>query len=177
MEIAIRNWVRSDAATIAMHWITAVRAGSTDEGALRHDAEAVLAGWVVGRVRDRGTLGYVAECNGEFGGFGLGRVADWDTEPPILKPVRVGVIEAIYVCEPVRRLGVGIRLVEHLRTRLEARGAARIETSIEAGDEAATRMWGKMGFTSRIEMASADVERRQEAFRSDACSKALDPLN
>jgi GNAT superfamily N-acetyltransferase len=160
MEIAIRDWVRADSSTIAAHWIAAYRQAGPDDRPLRHDAERVLAVWVKDRQRDRGTLGHVAESEGEFAGFAIGRVVDWGTEPPILKPVRVGVIEAVYVSEPFRRLGVGTGLVEHIRNQLESRGVVRLETSYETGDAAAAQMWGKIGFRSQIQMASLLVGTR-----------------
>ena len=153
MRIAIRDWFRSDLANIGALWRKAYEEVRLPEMPLRRDAKSTLNDWLSDRLRDRAGFGYVAEVDDDFAGFLLGRVGDWESDPPILKVRRVGIIDVLYVAEDYRRRGVATRLVERAIERCETRGVRSLETTFETNDPAAATMWKKLGFVSWIERA------------------------
>jgi GNAT superfamily N-acetyltransferase len=153
MGIAIRDWQRSDFERIASLWLSAYARASLPDAPLRSDANRVLTEWLGDRFRDRRSLGYVGEREGEFAGFVLGRIGEWESDPPILKRRRIGLIDVVYVLEGHRRYGVASALVQFVIERARARGATALETSFETANEPATRLWLNLGFKLWIERA------------------------
>ena len=146
MKISIRTWLRSDFATISAHWLTAYRHVALPDAPLKSDALGALQDWLADRFRDRGATGYIAEIEGEFAGFLLGRVGRWESDPPIVKARRVGLIDVVYVVEGHRRCGVGTLLVEQMIERAESYGATVVETTFEVSNPSASAMWGNLDF-------------------------------
>ena len=153
MEIAIRDWQASDFKGIASLWLAAYGRDAPADAPLRHDADRVLTRWLSDRFRDRKSFGYVAERNGDFAGFALGRIGEWESNPPILKRRRVGLIDVVYVLDVHRRAGVATLLVQSVIERAEVAGATAMETTFETGDPSAAGLWRKMGFKPWIERA------------------------
>ena len=84
---------------------------------------------------------------------------EWESDPPILKRRRVGMIDVVYVLEAHRRFGVATRLVQSVIERAEVRGATALETTFEIVNEPATRLWSSLGFKPWIERAYRPIER------------------
>ena len=158
MEIAIRDWQPSDFERIASLWLAAYKSVALPDAPLRNDAKRVLNQWLSDRFRDRKSLGYIGERDGDFAGFVLGRVGDWESDPPILKRRRVGMIDVVYVLEAHRRSGVATSLVQNVIQRAEVRGATALETSFEIVNEPATRLWSNLGFKPWIERAYRPIK-------------------
>ena len=145
MEIAIRDWQPSDFERIGSLWLAAYERVALPDAPLRQDADRVLTQWLSDRFRDRKALGYVGERDGDFAGFVLGRIGEWESDPPILKRRRVGLIDVVYVLEAHRRFGVATRLVQNVIERAEVRGATALETTFEIISEPATGLWWSLG--------------------------------
>ena len=157
MGIAIRDWQASDFERIASLWLSAYEGVSLPDSPLRSDANRVLTEWLNDRFRDRRSLGYVGERDGNFAGFVLGRIGEWESDPPILKRRRIGLIDVVYVLEGHRRYGVASALVQFVIERARARGATALETSFETANEPATRLWWNLGFKPWIERAYCPI--------------------
>lgn len=153
MQVLIRDWDRADVSAVGSLWLEAL--GETDlEGMVLYaDAERRLRSWLLDRVRERSGVGLVAEVDGMFGGFLLGRVGEWDSVPPILRPQRIGLVDVVCVEAQVRRQGIGMRLVEEALERMRSRGAVRVETTYQVRDGAAVRLWERMQFHPCLERA------------------------
>ncbi len=105
----------------------------------------------------------MAEREGDFAGFLLGRIGEFESDPPILKRRRVGLIDVVYVVESHRRSGVATRLVRYVSDRMEIRGARALETTFEVFNEPAARLWSHLGFRPWVQRAyqPVPVSRKQ----------------
>ena len=159
MEVLIRDFVREDVSLVGSLWLEALQETDLDGQRLYPDAERRLRAWLIDRVRERSALGRVAEVEGTFTGFVLGRVGEWDASPPILHPRRIGLIDVVCVTASHRRRGIGSRLVSDALSKMKLRGAERVETTYQIGDVGATRMWVRMGFNPSFERAWTDFAR------------------
>ena len=153
MEIAIRDWTPSDFEPIGSSWLAAYQRVAPPDAPLRHNAERVMKEWLKDRFHDRRAVGFVAEADREFAGFLLGRIGEWESDPPILKVRRIGLIDVVYVREGHRRNGIGTRLVRHVIESAELRGAKALETTFEVSNDPAVRLWHSLGFVPWIERA------------------------
>ena len=148
MENAIRSWTESDVEPIVEAWIASLQDGVREDVKLRQNPDRALRRWLLERLRQPETFGFVAERGHDLAGFLLGRVTTWESEPPILAPRRLGVIDVVYVAEPARRRGIGSKLVEEALAYAARRGVSVVETTYETGNPDAARMWKKLGFRS-----------------------------
>jgi GNAT superfamily N-acetyltransferase len=153
MKIAIRNWQLSDCPLIASYWLAEYKRVALPDAPLRQNAAAVLGNWLQDRIRDRRSLGYVADLDGDFAGFLLARVGEWESDPPILRTRRLALIDVLYVREIHRRNRVGTRLVEHAIERAKLRGVGGLETTFEVFNEPAAALWRSLGFVPSIQRA------------------------
>ena len=151
MENAIRNWTESDLDRIVEVWLASLQDVVREDVELRPDPDQPLRGWLLERLKQPEAFGFVAETGWDFAGFLLGRVTTWESEPPILAPRRVGVIDVVYVAEPNRRRGVGSQLVEEALAYAARRGVSIVETTYETANPDAARMWKKLGFRAWME--------------------------
>ena len=117
------------------------------------NARSSLVDWIRDRERDRSNFGYVAESGDVLVGFLLGRIGVWDFEPPILRPRKLSRIDAVFVVESVRRLGVATALVETAVEHARAAGAAGIEAVFETDNPAAEALWRRRGFVTGVARA------------------------
>ena len=159
MEIAIRDWEPSDFERIASLWVRAYERVALPDAPLRGDADRALTRWLSERFRDRKSMGYIGERGGAFAGFVLGRVGEWESDPPILKRRRVAMIDVVYVLEAHRRSGVATRMVQYVIERAEKRGASALETTFEIVSEPAKNLWSSLGFEPWIERAYRPIKR------------------
>lgn len=151
MDTAIRDWRRDDVAEVARLWLDALGEADLEGMTLHFDAAHRLRVWLVERVRERSSIGLVAEVGGQFGGFLLGRVGEWDSVPPIVLQHKTGIVDVICVRADLRNQGVGTRLVAEAMRKMEARDAVRIETICEVGNEGARRLWTRAGFRPSLQ--------------------------
>jgi ribosomal protein S18 acetylase RimI-like enzyme len=122
------------------------------------DAGPRLHRWLEVRVRDRSAIGYVAERDSLIAGFLLGRMEQWESEPPILKARRLALIDMVVVVEKFRRQGVATALVHRVIKRAESSGASGIETTFQVDEPAATGLWNSLGFTSTLTRAHLTID-------------------
>lgn len=151
MELTIRDWTREDVSDIGALWLDALGESDLAGMTLRRDVAARLRSWLLQRYRDRGSIGRVAEADSAFAGFVLGRVGEWESLPPIVRPQKLGVIDVVCVRTDVRNQGIGGRLVSDALDRMALRGAERIETAQEIANPAASRLWARMGFRPSLQ--------------------------
>ena len=119
MENAIRNWTDSDVEAIVEAWIASLQDGVREDLKLRQNPDRALRRWLFERLKQPETFGLVAERGHDFAGFLIGRVTTWESEPPILAPRRICVIDVVYVAEPARRQGVGSKRVPGMARQLK----------------------------------------------------------
>ncbi len=151
MENAIRNWIETDLDAIVAAWLTALQDLARQDLELRQDPDRYLRGWLLERLKQPDAFGLVAETGCDLSGFLLGRIAIWESEPPILVPRSIGVIDVVYVAEPARRRGVGSQLVAEALAYAARRRVSAVETTYETGNLGAAGMWKKHGFRSWME--------------------------
>src|SRR5262245_46415656 len=105
MEINIRDWNRDDLKQIRDVWLDYCRNAARSDMRLKPDAGAAMKQWLADRFEQSNSLGFVAESAGVIGGFLIARIDDWESVPPVIKPRRIGMIDAVYVREEYRRQG------------------------------------------------------------------------
>jgi ribosomal protein S18 acetylase RimI-like enzyme len=146
MEINIRDWNRDDLKQIRQVWLDYCRNAARSDMRLKPDAELALKQWLNDRFQQSHSLGFVAESTGLIAGFLIGRIDDWESVPPVIKPRRIGMIDAVYVREEYRRQGIGGQLIERAVEAMRATGAVAVETVYEAWNDAASAAWHRAGF-------------------------------
>jgi GNAT superfamily N-acetyltransferase len=99
-------------------------------------------GQVIG---DDQAAGMVAVIDGAAAGYLVGRLR----QPGDTRPVRVAVLEAMYVQPPHRRGGVGAALVSEFRAWAGRQGAGRLSVTAYAANVEAIRFYEREGFTPR----------------------------
>lgn len=146
MEINIREWKTSDSEIILESWLEFCRGAARPDMVLKPDSARAMRQWLLSRLRDPGSLGFVADKDGSCAGFILGRVVEWESTPPVLEPRRLGIIDAVYVNEDFRRSGIGARLVDRALQAMRERNAVAAETIYDAGSGASSALWREAGF-------------------------------
>lgn len=158
MELTIRLWSPSDARLIGSIWFDVYLKYAKTLPDLKPGARESVASWMRERARDRASIGYVAEAGESLAGFLLGRLDIWDSDPPILKPRKLLLIDTVFVAEPFRRGGVATALVGRATAHAHRAGAVGIEVTFEPENRAADALWRKLGFAARLSRASRPLE-------------------
>ena len=104
--------------------------------------------WLHARFNESSAFGLVAEIDGAFAGFLIGRVDEWESVPPVIEPRKLGFIDAVYVEERFRRQRIGSCLIEHALQWLRQRNVAAVETIYDARNGASAETWRRAGFAS-----------------------------
>ena len=160
MEITIRQWSRADIDLIGsllrdIYCETAPRFGAE----LFPDADRRLIAWLQDRARFRSSIAYIAEYDDRMVGFLLGRINNFESEPPILKPRGLALIEIVYVVEKFRRQGVATALVNRVFERAASSGLSGVETTFETDEAAASALWNSLGFSPILTRAYCEIIR------------------
>jgi len=146
MEINIREWNRGDLLQIQEAWLDYSRNAARSDMKIKCDSETAMKQWLRLRFRQPSSVGFVADHEGIMAGFLIGRIGDWESVPPVLEPRRIGIIDAVYVTEPLRRQGIGSRLIERAIQTMRAANAIAVETIYEAWNDASAEVWHRAGF-------------------------------
>ena len=146
MEINIRVWKVSDSEKILISWLEFCRTAARSDMQLKPDSTRVLRQWLHSRLREPGSIGFVAEQDGKFAGFLIGRIDEWESNPPVLEPRKMGIIDAVYVDEDFRHTGIGARLVQHALEVMRQHHAVAVETIYDAWSDASGALWREAGF-------------------------------
>ena len=146
MEINIRNWRSSDLFAIQKLWLEFCRRATRSDMRLKPDCDITMTEWLAHRFKDPGTFGLIAEFDRRPAGFLIGRVGDWESDPPVIEPRKLGIIDAVYVQDEFRRRGIGLRLVERALETMRERDAVAAETFYDAWNEESAEIWRRAGF-------------------------------
>src|SRR5436190_10928640 len=146
MEINIRTWKASDSEKILGCWLEFCRTAARSDMRLKSDSARILREWLLSRLREPASIGFVAEHDGACVGFLIGRIDEWESTPPVLEPRKMGIIDAVYVDEHLRRTGIGARLVQHALQVMRKQNAAAVETIYDAWSDASAALWREAGF-------------------------------
>ncbi|GEN08918.1 Protein N-acetyltransferase, RimJ/RimL family [Myxococcus fulvus] len=123
---------------------------------LPDDVEAGYRWWLGREARKADAVVIVAEMDGEVVGYAYGRVepVDWNA---LLD--RSGGFHDLWVDAKARKAGVGAQLAEELMRRLTALGVPRVVLHTAAKNEAAQRMFARLGWRPTM------VEMTREATK------------
>ena len=146
MEISIREWKSDDLFKIQSTWLDYCRTAARSDMRLKSDVETAMAQWLTSRFKETSSIGYIAQRDGTFGGFLIGRIDDWESVPPVIEPRRIGIIDAVYVVEELRRHGIASRLIQHAIQTMQDANVVAIETIYDAWNDAAGQTWRRAGF-------------------------------
>src|SRR5438067_2352933 len=144
MKINICDWTRDDLAEIQRAWLDC--SIPRPDMQLRTNSAAAMKHWLTERFEEPQNIGFVARQEDVMAGFLIGRIDDWESVPPIIKPRRIGIIDAVYVDERFRRQGIGTRLLDRAVQAMREANAVAVETIYEACNEAPARIWRRAGF-------------------------------
>jgi GNAT superfamily N-acetyltransferase len=146
MGIRCRVWKSKDLSPIQNAWLEYCRTAARSDMRLREDADKTMRQWLAKRFQQRNTVGFVAEVDGVFAGFILGRIDDWESIPPVIEARRIGIVDALYVVENFRKQGVGGLLIERATQAMKDGNAVAIETIYDAWNDASIQTWQRAGF-------------------------------
>ena len=146
MEISIRAWRASDSEKILFSWLEFCRNAARSDMRLKPDSERLLRQWLRSRFNEPASIGFVAEQDSACIGFLIGRIDEWESNPPVLEPRKIGIIDAVYVDEQFRRSGIGARLVQHALQVMREQNAVAVETIYDAWNDASAELWRDAGF-------------------------------
>jgi len=146
MEITVREWGRDDLSQIQQAWLQHFQSVARSDMQVRPDADSGMKQWLAARFRQPNSVGLVAETNRIVAGFLIGRIDDWESIPPVIKPRRIGIIDAVYVSEQFRREGIGSRLIDTTIEKMRAANAIAVETIYDAWNDASAHAWHRAGF-------------------------------
>src|SRR5438128_11492591 len=96
MEISIRTWKASDSGKILSSWLDFCRNAARSDMRLKPDSARVLRQWLHSRLRDPSSIGFVAEHDGAYIGFLIGRIDEWESIPPVLEQRKVAISDDVY---------------------------------------------------------------------------------
>lgn len=147
MEISIREWERRDLKAVGKEWLGFCLNAVRSDMRVKRQPHRELSEWLDLRFRDRAGFGLIAEFEGNLAGFLLGRVDLLESVPPIVQPRKMGIIDAVYVCEHFRCRGVAGRLIERAIDKMRQRNAVAVETIFGAASESSARTWRRAGLT------------------------------
>ena len=85
----------------------------------------------------------------DTGGVTIGYLAGYVREPDALRPVKVAMLESMYVHEGARGTGVGGKLVRAFLDWAGKRGAERASVTAYSSNERAIRFYERLGFRPR----------------------------
>jgi GNAT superfamily N-acetyltransferase len=111
------------------------------------------ATWCADVLADPANLALVATADGEVVGHLIGNYS----EPSEMWTASRAELVSMFVAEPVRKRGVGGRLVEEFVTWARERGAVRLHVQAYAANEPAIRLYQRHGFTPLSIMLVADL--------------------
>ncbi|XXF75425.1 GNAT family N-acetyltransferase [Myxococcaceae bacterium GXIMD 01537] len=110
---------------------------------LPDDLEAGYRAWLGHEMRDPEAVVLVAELDGQVAGYAYGRMEERDWNALL---DRCGGFHDLWVDSTTRRTGAGTLLAEELMRRLVALGAPRVVLMAAAKNEAAQRLFEKLGW-------------------------------
>src|SRR5688572_24312679 len=123
---------------------------------LPDDVESGYAWWLGRELKSKEAVVLVAERDGEAVGYAYGRLEgrDWNA---LLDAC--GCLHDLWVDEVARRAGAGEALVEAVARRLGELGAPRVVLSTAAKNEAAQRLFARLGFRPTMIEMTREVGR------------------
>jgi ribosomal protein S18 acetylase RimI-like enzyme len=146
MEISIRIWKPTDSEKILALWLEFCRNAARSDMRLKPDSARLMRQWLLSRLREPASIGFVAEKDGSCVGFLIGRIDEFESTPPVLEPRRLGIIDAVYVDEQFRRSGIAASLVNRALEVMRERKAVAAETIYDAWSDASSGLWREAGF-------------------------------
>jgi GNAT superfamily N-acetyltransferase len=146
MEINIRDWTRDDFSQIQNAWLDYCQNVCRADMRLRSDAKSAMRTWLSERFRQPESVGLVADSGPDVVGFLIARIDDWDSVPPVIETRRIGIIDAVFVNDTVRRQGIGSRLIETAIETMRSRKAVAVETVYDAWNDVSVKAWHRAGF-------------------------------
>ena len=119
------------------------------------DVEAGYQGWLSRELRRPGALVLVAEAEGGVVGYAYATVEgrDWNA---LLEAHAE--LHDLWVEEPARGGGVGARILEELLRRLRERGVPRVVLRAAARNEAAQRLFARLGWRATMVEMTRELE-------------------
>ena len=115
----------------------------------RPGADAEIRNLIAAQLRDRDSAIFVWDAGAGPEGFCTVRV---DRAPPILAEVERAEITDLGVREGLRRRGVGRALVGAATDWIAARGVARVEVRVAAGNREGQAFWRALGFGDLVDV-------------------------
>jgi len=146
MEISIREWKKDDLFKIQAQWLDYCRTAARSDMRLKPESEAAMAQWLTSLFKQSSSIGYIAEEDATLAGFLIGRIDDWESVPPVIEPRRIGIIDAVYVNEDLRRRGIASRLIQRAMQTMQDANVVAIETIYDAWNDASGQTWRRAGF-------------------------------
>jgi GNAT superfamily N-acetyltransferase len=146
MNINIREWRTDDLPKLASAWATFCRDQARSDMRLKPNAEQAMTRWLRLRFDDSNGFGYIAEQDSVWAGFLVGRIDIFESAPPVIEARNLGIIDAVYIPDEVRRQGVAGMLIRRALAAMKQRNVTAVETIYDLSDDASVQTWSSEGF-------------------------------
>ena len=156
MEITIREATMEDMPSMLKLWTKLMEFHRTlsTHFELADDAENVWESFVRKQLDELNSLLIVAEFSGSIVGFSLASI---QSNIPVFKINKYGVIYDLFVEETFRKRGIGRKIFDFAREWFEQNGVEHLQVSVAHHNPLAQRFWHAMGFTNYLDRLSRGI--------------------
>ena len=156
MEITIREATMEDMPSMLKLWTKLMEFHRTlsTHFELADDAENVWESFVRKQLDELNSLLIVAEFSGSIVGFSLASI---QSNIPVFKINKYGVIYDLFVEETFRGRGIGRKIFDFAREWFEQNGVEHLQVSVAHHNPVAQRFWHAMGFTNYLDRLSCGI--------------------
>lgn len=156
MEITIRKATIKDMPSVLKLWTKLMefhrKLSKNFEPA--DDAEKAWESFAKEQLDEQDSLLMVAEVSGNIIGFTLVSI---QSNIPVFKIKRYGVIYDFFVDEAFRRRGIGRKLFDFAREWFEQKGVEHLQLSVVHHNPVGQEFWRAMGFTDYLDRLSRGI--------------------
>ena len=157
MEITIRKATIEDIPSVLKLW---TRLMEFHRNLSKHfepedDAENVWESFARKQLDEQDSLLIVAEVGGNIIGFSLASI---QSNIPVFKIKKYGVIYDFFVEEAFRKRGIGRKLFDFAREWFEQKGVEHLQLSVVHHNSVGQEFWRAMGFTDYLDRLSRGAD-------------------
>ncbi|MFQ6043971.1 MAG: GNAT family N-acetyltransferase, partial [Candidatus Poribacteria bacterium] len=156
MEVTIRKATMKDIPSVLKLWkrLMAFHRNLSEYFEVADDAEEMWESFAIKQLDERDSLLIVAEIDGDIVGFSLSSI---QSNIPVFKIKRYGVIYDFFVDEAFRNRGIGRKLFDYAKKWFEKKSVEHLQLSVAHHNPVAQEFWRAMGFTNYLDRMSRGI--------------------
>ena len=156
MEIKIHQATMKDIPSVLKLWkkLMEFHRALSKHFEVADDAEEIWESFAIKQLDAQDSLLIVAKVDSDIVGFSLSSI---QSNIPVFKIKRYGVIYDFFVDEGFRRNGIGRKLFEFAIKWFEKKGIKHLQLSVAHHNPVAQEFWHTMGFTNYLDRMSRGI--------------------